>query len=257
MAHPTRQGSDAPDDARGAAAPDDAGSATTPSSHRGSVLRLPSPRALARHALPSVIEGSIAPTALFFLMLTLIGFRGALLAALAWSYLAMARRLWRRERVPALLGLGVALLTTRTLVSFVTGSAVLYFLQPAAGTVLVALLFLVTALAGRPLVERLARDFYPLDDDLAAHPHVRRFFRHISLLWAALMLTNAAIVVVLLFVTSLHAFVVERTLVTWALTGGGILLSTWLFVRTLRRAGIAVHFGARADGPTGDSPPAA
>jgi hypothetical protein len=38
--------------------------------------------------------------------------------------------------------------------------------------------------------------------------------------------------------------VVERTLVTWVRMGGGIVVSTFWFVRTMRRAGIAVRFGA-------------
>lgn len=213
------------------------------SSSPSAVLHLPSVRHLVRHALPSLVEGSIGPAILFYVTLSFAGFRGALVVALAWSYAAAGRRLVRRERIPGLLALGLVLLTARSAVSFLTKSAILYFAQPTAGTVLVAVLFLVTAVVDRPLVERLAHDFCPLDRELMGRPHVRRFFVRISFLWCVVLLVNSAFVLWLLVASSLHAFVIERTLVTWLLMGGGIALSTVWFVRTMRRAGIAVRFG--------------
>lgn len=181
---------------------------------------------------------------LFYVTLSFVGFRGALIFALVWSYAAAGRRLLRHERIPAILALGLGLLTVRSVVSFVTKSAFLYFAQPTAGTIIVAIVFFVTALANRPLVERLAHDFCPLDQELMSHPHVRRFFVRVSLLWAVVLLVNSGFVLWLLVASSLHAFVIERTVVTWVLMGGGIVFSTLWFVRTMRRAGIVVRFGA-------------
>ena len=203
-------------------------------------------RAALRHALPSLIECSIGPAALFYLVLSVWGMRGALIAALAWSYLAAGRRLVRHERIPALLGVGLTLLTARSAVSFATGSAVVYFAQPMLGTVLVALLFLGSALVDRPLVERLAHDFCPLDHDVMRSPSVRRFFLRISFLWAVVLLVNTGFVLWLLLVSSLSAFVLERTAVTWTLTGAGIALSTRWFLHVMRQAGVTVRFGAHA-----------
>ncbi len=199
---------------------------------------------MVRHALPSLVEGSIGPAVLFYVTLSFVGFRGALIFALVWAYAAAGRRLIRRERIPALLALGLGLLTVRSAISFLTKSAFLYFVQPTAGTVIVAILFLVTAVADRPLVERLAHDFCPLDKELMGRPHVRRFFVRVSFLWSLVLLVNSGFVLWLLLASSLHAFVIERTLVTWVLMGGGIVLSTLWFVKTMRRAGIAVRFGA-------------
>ena len=50
-------------------------------------------------------------------------------------YLALARRIRRGERVSTMLLLGTALLTARTAISFITGSALLYFAQPMATAV--------------------------------------------------------------------------------------------------------------------------
>jgi uncharacterized membrane protein len=198
---------------------------------------------LVRHALPSLLEGSIGPAALFYVTLLLIGFRGALIVALVWSYAAAGRRVVRRQRLPGLLVLGLGLLTARSVIAFLTNSAFLYFVQPTAGTLIVAVLFLVTALANRPFIERLAHDFCPLDEELMARPHVRRFFVRLSFLWSVVLLVNAGFVLWLLVASSLHAFVIERTLVTWTLTGGGIALSILWFMGTMRRSGISVRFG--------------
>lgn len=205
-------------------------------------LHLPSPRAFVRHALPGLIESTIGPGALFYLVLVTAGFHGAVLAALGWSYLAAARRLFRRERLPGLLVLGIVLVSMRTFIAFATGSAFLYFIQPTAGTFLVAVIFLVTAVAGRPLVERLAHDFCPLDPELLKRPFLRAFFLRVSWLWAVVLTTNAAFVLLLLLRSSVAAFVVERTVVSAVLTGGGVVLSVVWFIRAMRQHGIVVRF---------------
>jgi hypothetical protein len=209
-------------------------------------LHLPSPGASLRHLLPTLLEGVVAPTVLFYLVLVAFGFRGALLSALAWSYLAVGRRLWRRERPSGVLLLGTVMLTLRTVVSLVTGSVFIYFAQPTAGTACVALLFLGSALLRRPLTERLAKDFLPLDPLIMARPIVRRCFIQISLLWSAVLLSNAGFVMWLLLSTTLRAFVLERTLVSSLLWVLGVGVSTLWFVRSMRRAGIALHWGVSA-----------
>jgi len=75
--------------------------------HEVSMLRMPVPRAAIRHAIPLVIEGVLGPFAVFYLVLVLAGFRGALIAALSWSYLAVGRRLLKGERVSMLLLFGM------------------------------------------------------------------------------------------------------------------------------------------------------
>ena len=105
----------------------------------GGILRMPAPRTALRHAVPVVLEAVVIPLALFYSVLLLWGFRGALIAALGWSFVALGRRLYRGERASMLLMLGTMLLTVRTAVSFITGSAFLYFAQPTAGTIVIAL----------------------------------------------------------------------------------------------------------------------
>lgn len=209
----------------------------------GEHLKLPCPRSVLRHACPVVVEAVIVPLALFYLVLMTAGFRGALLAALAWSYLALARRLRKGERVSTMLLFGTVLLTVRTVVSCITGSAFLYFVQPTATTAVISLVLVGSAVVGRPFTQRFAHDFCPISPELLARPRVRRFFVRISLLWATVLMVNAGIVFWLLLTSSLHAFVLERAAITYGLTALAIFLSITRFVAAMRRDGVAVEWG--------------
>ena len=138
--------------------------------------------------------------------------------------------------------LGTLLLTIRTVISLVTGSAFLYFAQPLVGTIAIAVVLLVSALAGRPFTQRFAHDFCPIDPEILARPRIHRFFRQISVLWAATLLLNSGLVLWLLLSSSLHAFVLERTAVSWGLTAVAITLSILGFVAAMRRDGVTVRW---------------
>jgi hypothetical protein len=206
-------------------------------------LALPSPRATLQHACPIVMEAVVVPVAIFYVILVLTGFRGALLGALGWSYVALLRRLRRGERISTLLLLGTTLLTVRTAVAFVTGSTMIYFAQPMATAVVVSFVLIGSAAIGRPFTQRFAHDFCPIGPEILARPRVHRFFVRISVLWATILLLNAGIVFWLLLSSSLRTFVLERTAVTSALTALAIFLSITRFVAAMRSDGINVEWG--------------
>jgi hypothetical protein len=212
-----------------------------------STLQMPVPRAAIRHAIPLVIEGVLGPLALFYVVLILTGFRGALIAALSWSYLALGRRLYKGERVSMLLFFGIILITLRTTLALVTGSAFAYFAQPTAGTFVISLVLFGSAILGRPFTQRFAHDFCPIDPEIMERPLVRRFFIRISVLWATVLMLNAGIVFWLLLSTSLRSFVIERSVVTYGLTAVAIFFSITRFVAMMRRDNIKVEW-ARATG---------
>jgi hypothetical protein len=205
---------------------------------------LPPPRKALRHALPVVLEGVVGPLVVFYLLLVLTGFRGALIAALAWSYVALGRRVLRRERVSMLLLFGTVLLTLRTVIAFVTGSAFLYFAQPTVGTVAISLALLVSAIVGRPFTQCFAHDFCPMDSAIMRRPLVRRFFIRISVLWATVLMLNAGLVFWLLVSSSLRSFVLERSVVTYGLTAIAIFFSITGFMAMMRRDGITVRWAS-------------
>jgi hypothetical protein len=213
------------------------------------VLELPRPRAIARHAVPHIVEGTLVPLALFYLTMWIAGFWGAVLSATVWSYGSVLRRVIRRERVPGILVIGAVLVTARTAIALQTGSPFLYFLQPTLGTVLVAGLFLFSVPIGKPLAERLAHDFCPLPESLLARPFMRTFFIRISLLWAAVFLTNAAISVYLLFNQSVGSYLLTKQAASSGVWIAAIVASTWYFVRLMRHHGIKPRFVAETTKP--------
>jgi hypothetical protein len=214
-----------------------------PEGRAGSVLHMPSPRSVLWHALPVVFESVVAPVAAYYFVLLIAGFRGALIGALVWSYLMVGRRLVRRERVSTLLLLGTALLTMRTVISFVTGSAFLYFIQPTASAFLASALLVASALVGRPFTQRFTHDFCPLTPELLARPTVHRFFIRVSFLWAVAMFMNGGVVLWLLLTASARAFPLERVAISLSLTGAAIFFSITWFARSMRRDGVTVRFG--------------
>jgi hypothetical protein len=221
---------------------------------KGSLLLMPQPRKALRHALPVVLEGVIGPLVLFYLVLVLAGFRGALIAALTWSYLALGRRLLKGQRVSMLLLFGTILITLRTIIAFITGSAFLYFAQPTAGTVVISLALLGSAVVGRPFTQRFAHDFCPIDPAIMKRPLVRQFFIRISVLWATVLMINAGLVFWLLVSSSLRSFVLERTAVTYGLTAIAIFCSIAGFMAMMRRDGITVEWSNSKTPHVGSEP---
>ena len=189
---------------------------------------------MAWHALPRLIEGAVIPTLLFLGLLHLGGQWAAIAGALAWSIFVIGTRLALGRRVPTIVLIGVGALTLRTALAFAAHSSFVYFLQPTVGTATVGLCFLVSAMAGRPLVLRMARDFCPLPEDVMTHGHLRRFFLGISVLWGVVQLLNAALTLWLLLSQSLGTFVVLRTTMAHTLTITAIAISVVWFRRVTR-----------------------
>ena len=71
---------------------------------------------MARRGVPNLIESTIVPAILFFVLVTTIGAAIAMAAVLVWAYGAILRRVLRGDRIPAILVLATLGLTVRTLV---------------------------------------------------------------------------------------------------------------------------------------------
>src|SRR3954453_17269690 len=203
-------------------------------------VEIPRLRTMARHALPHLIEATIVPLALFYAFLWTAGVWGALIAALAWSYIAVIRRAVTGQRIPRILVLGTLGITARTVVSFASGSTFVYFLQPSLTTIVVAGAFLLSVPAGRPLAERLAHDFVPLDPEVLSLPGVQRVFIRITLLWAFVNLANAIVSITLLMSQDVGTFVAAKTPGGFLLVGRPIAPSTFWFKQALRNHNISV-----------------
>jgi hypothetical protein len=98
---------------------------------------------------------SLLPMAVFYISLSLFGLRIAALATVGLCYAGLLLSRARGKPVPTAALVTAGLSSVRAVVMFLTGSALIYFLQPVAGTLAVAALIGVTALVGRPVLDRL------------------------------------------------------------------------------------------------------
>ena len=203
-------------------------------------VEIPRLRTMARHALPHLIEATIVPLILFYTFLWTAGVWGALVAALVWSYAAIFRRVITGQRIPGILVLGTLGITARTVMAFATGSVFVYFLQPTLTTVAISAAFLLSVPAGRPLAERLAHDFVPLEPEVLGLPGVQRVFIRITLLWAFVNLANAIVSIALLMSQPVGTFVAIKTVGGMLLVGVAIAMSTMWFKQALRNHNISV-----------------
>jgi intracellular septation protein A len=161
----------------------------------------------------NLLVACVAPAIVFYSLFLALGIWPAIGAALAWSYGAIAVRALTGRRASGMLLLTAGVLTVRTIVALASHSTFVYFLQPVLTDVLIGTTFLVSALTARPVVARLAGDFYPLTDELHGRPAIRRLFRRLTLLWAAALLAKAVVVFTLLETQPLGTFVLAKGIV--------------------------------------------
>lgn len=171
----------------------------------------PDLRAVVRRVALSLLIACAVPAALFYTCFRLYGVWTAIVVALCWSYGAIAWRAFTGRRTSGLLLLTAMLITARTVISLAAGSTFLYFLQPIISDTVVAVAFFASLATARPMVARLAGDFYPMDDELHLRPRIRRLFTTLTVLWALLCLTKAALTLWLLESTSLQTFVLVKS----------------------------------------------
>lgn len=210
------------------------------------VIDVAHPSALARHAGKTVLVASLIPSALFYVTLQLAGLPAAIGAALGWYYTVLVVRHLRKRPVVGAAMLGAGLMSMRAVVALWTGSAYLYFLQPVAGTVATATSIAVTALAGRPLIERLVHDFVPVPEPLSERLNAARFFHRTSVLWTLTYVVNAVGTVWLLTNASLGSFVLIKSFMSPLLTSTAAAITFVLFRRLLRREGVSLRWAPAA-----------
>jgi uncharacterized membrane protein len=189
--------------------------------------------AVGRRALPSLIEATVVPAIVFYVFFTTLGPTPAMLAVLTWSYGAVLRRIITGHRVPGILQLAVIGLTVRTIVGILSGTF-MYFLQPVATTLALALVFFGSLMFGRPMIARMASDFCPLAPDIACRPGVVRLFSSLTLLWAIVHLLSAATTFTLLVSLPTGTFVAVKSFVSLAITVSAIVLTVSRSIRTAR-----------------------
>ncbi len=186
----------------------------------------------------SLLVAVVAPATLFWATMVVFDVRVAIVVALVWTVGAMG---WRRisgRTVSQLLLLTLLIMTLRTVFTLVTGNTFVYFIQPVFADAAVAAVFLGSLCTTRPLAARLAPDFYPMDEALAARPGMRRLFRRLTFMWGLIIIAKGSATLFLLVSLSMVDFVVVKSLTIIALTLAGIAVTVALAFIVGRREGL-------------------
>ena len=198
----------------------------------------PALRAVLRRVGASLLIACVVPAIVFYSLFVALGIWPAIVAALIWSYGAIGFRALTGRRTSGMLLLTAGVLTVRTGVALAAQSTFIYFLQPVLTDLTIGLVFLLSTLTARPLVARMAGDFYPLTEELHARPTVQRLLRRLTVLWAVALLGKAAVVFVLLESQPLATFVLAKGILVPATNATCIGLTILAAAAVARREGL-------------------
>jgi Protein of unknown function (DUF3159) len=198
----------------------------------------PQLRSILRRVGMNLLVACVIPGIVFYSMFVTFGVWPAIVASLTWSYGAIAIRALTGRRPSGMLLLTAGVLTLRTIVALASHSTFIYFLQPVLTDLLIGTAFMASALTVRPVVARLAGDFYPLTDELHARPAMRRLFRRLTLMWAAALLAKAAVVYMLLVSQPLATFVLAKSILVPITNASCIVLTVVAATAVARHEGL-------------------
>jgi hypothetical protein len=184
----------------------------------------PQLRAVIARVAASLAIAVVAPAALFATTLLIINVYAAVSVALAWMVAAMCWRRTTGRPVSWLLVVTLTIMTIKTVFTLVTGNTFVYFVQPVFADAAAAAIFLGSLWTARPIVARIAPDFYPVDAALAARPRIRQLFRRLTLLWGLVLVVKGSVTMWLLVTLSTVNFVLIK--------GSAILTLTLLATTT-------------------------
>jgi hypothetical protein len=209
------------------------------------VIEVPHLRATVSQAIMIALETAIVPTILLMLLMHYVGLVAALAAVLGWAVSVIGARKLLGRRIPHTLLLSTGLLIARSGIALATSSAVVYVLQPVVGSVLMCLLFVGSAIMGKPITARLARDFVHLPSELFTNRRVRRVFINVALLWGASRLVDAVMTLGFLH-WGVEAGLFSRGVLSGLLTAATIAVAALHGWRTLRKLpNVTLRWGQR------------
>ena len=191
-----------------------------------------------RRVAVSLLIATVIPATLFYVVMVVWDVWSAIIAALVWSYGAIAWRGVTRRRPSGLLMLTAVVMTGRTAIALVADSTFLYFLQPIISDGVVAATFLLSLATARPMVARLAGDFYPMDHELSLRPRIRQLFWHLTVMWALLCAGKAGGTLWLLGSQSLESFVLIKSMLVLALNAVAVAVTIGAAVVVARKEGL-------------------
>jgi intracellular septation protein A len=201
------------------------------------LVRPPLKAVVARVAL-SLWVACVVPALLFTVALLAAGVTTALIVALVWSYGAIGWRWATGRRRSGLLALMVFVMTIRSAVALATGDTFLYFFQPVIIDCVIAVGFLLSLVTARPVVARLAADFYPMDRDIACRPRIQRLLWNLTLMWGLVCIVKGGISLWLLESQSVVTFVLVKNIVIISMTVACVIVTVTTSAHVARKEGL-------------------
>ncbi len=198
----------------------------------------PSPWDIAVRVAASLTTAVFMPAVLLWATLVLFNIAAAVIVVLAWMVGAVALRRVCGKPVSGLLMLTLTVMAIRTAFTLVTGSTFIYFIQPVFADVTVATLFLGSLATTRPVIARLAPDFYPMAAEVTARTEMRALFRQLTLMWGVVILAKATITFWLLETLSTVNFVLIKGGAVITLTLTAVLVTLVWSVVVGRQTGL-------------------
>lgn len=214
-----------------------------PHHRHADVLEISGLRATLGRAARLLLEAVVVPTVLLAALLHVIGTTRSILVAVGWCLCAIAFRWLVDRRLPGTLLLGSAAIAARAAFALLSGSLLVYLLQPVLGSIVMAVLFLGSAAFGRPITLRLARDFVHVPAHILDRRGVRRMFTEVAVIWGVSRLIDVAMNLGFLH-RGVDAGLWARGLLSPLLTVLAVAVCTAWGWRSLRRNGIRVKISA-------------
>jgi hypothetical protein len=199
---------------------------------------MPGWRPIVKQVATTLIMVSLLPMAVFYTTMSLFGLRTAAIATVGLYYAGLLFKMARGKPILAAALFTAGLLSVRTIVMLLTGSALMYFLQPVAVATVIAL----SAIAGRPILDRLAHDFCPFPTELSRKLREARFFTRLSAIWSTTYVINAVGTVWLLTNASLGGFILIKSALSPAVTATAVLASYAVFRVTVRDQNVTLRW---------------
>ena len=214
---------------------------TTPDTEPVRVLPRPDRpqlQAVLARVAASLVTAVVVPAGLFLAALVMINVDAAVIAALAWMAGATYWRWATKRPVSGLLVLTLVIMTIKTAFTLATRNTFVYFVQPVFADAALAAIFLGSLWTARPIVARIAPDFYPMNAALAARPRIRRLFRRLTLMWGVIILIKGSLTLWLLLSLSTVHFVLVKTSAIVGLTLTATATTVALSVFVARQEGL-------------------
>jgi intracellular septation protein A len=186
--------------------------------------------------LPQFVLEAVVPVVVFYAAWRAGGLAAGIAVSTVCS-IAIAAYLVRSGRDAGVVLLGVAFVLIQAGVALAAHSTTVYLAQPVVFSALLAVAYVASVLAGRPLIGVFAAAWYPFPRWLRESDVFRREFGMQTLVWAAFMLLRAGLRLWSLLHAGVGGFVVVSLLTGVppyvVLVGWGIWHARRTFSRTL------------------------